>query len=122
MTNPRHPNLGSDTWKAFLVIVGAWLLAAIGLFNEWLLAPDSLPDDQCAGLGFGCVLTPQDNIQFMALLFGVPATIAWFSVGAIATTLLGRFSNLKWWWIGLLSLGICLRVVAATLKAVERMF
>ncbi|WP_219618417.1 hypothetical protein, partial [Brevibacterium aurantiacum] len=40
MTNPRHPNLGSDTWKAFLVIVGAWLLAAIGLFNEWLLAPD----------------------------------------------------------------------------------
>lgn len=74
MTNPRRPNLGGDTWKAFLVILGAWLLAAIGLFNEWLLAPDSLPDDQCAGLGFGCVLTPQDNIQFMALLFGVPAT------------------------------------------------
>lgn len=93
-------------------------MAVVALIVAWLLAPDSLPAGQCSGLGFGCTLTPRDSIEFAGFLFGIPATIAWFSVGAIATSLLGRFSNLKWWWIGLLSLGICLIVAAATLGAV----
>jgi len=76
---------------------------------------------ECPKSGFGCALTPKANVEFMALLFGVPVTIAWFCVGAIATTVLGRFSNLKWWWIGILSLGACLLVGVVTIRAIERL-
>lgn len=97
-------------------------MAVVALVVAWLLAPASLPEGQCSGLGFGCVLTPRDSIlQFMGLLFGVPATIVWFSVGAIATSLLSRFTNLRWWWIGLVSLGVCRLMAAVTVKTVERL-
>lgn len=57
----------------------------------------------------------------MAVLFGVPVTIAWLCAGAIAITLPGRFSNLKWWWVGILSLGACLLVGVVTVRAIERL-
>lgn len=108
--------------RAFTVIAAAWLIGALGLFIAWLLAPDSLPDGQCSGLGFGCTLTARDSIALASFFFALPVTIFWFVAGAIATSLLGRFSTLSWQWIALISLGTCLATGVLAVGAVVMLF
>lgn len=51
----------------------------------------------------------------------IPVTIVWISVAAIATQLLTRLSNLRWWSIGLVSLSICLFAEILTITAIENL-
>lgn len=104
-----------------MVITAAWLVGVFGLIIAWLLAPDSLPEDQCNGLGFGCTLTPRDSIQFAGFFFALPVTIFWFVAGAIATSLLGRFSTLSWRGSHS-SLGICMAAGVLAIGAVAILY
>lgn len=122
MSTPKKATSHRASSRAFTVIAAAWLIGALGLFIAWLLAPDSLPDGQCSGLGFGCTLTARDSIAFASFFFALPVTIFWFVAGAIATSLLGRFSTLSWQWIALISLGICLATGALAVGAVVMLF
>lgn len=122
MSTPRKATSHRTSSRAFTVIAAAWLVDALGLFIAWLLAPDSLPDGQRSGLGFGCTLTARDSIAFASFFFALPVSIFWFVAGAIATALLGRFSTLSWQWIALISLGICLATVVLAVGAMVMLF
>ncbi|UVI34766.1 hypothetical protein [Brevibacterium spongiae] len=122
MPMPKKAKSHRASSRAFSVIAAAWLSGVLGLFIVWLLAPDSLPDGQCSGLGFGCTLTARDSIAFAGFFFALPVTIFWFVAGAIATSLFGRFSTLSWQWIALISLGICIATGVLAIGAVVMLF
>ncbi|AZU01172.1 hypothetical protein [Brevibacterium linens] len=122
MSTPQRAKARRTASRAFMVITVAWLVGVFGLIIAWLLAPGSLPEGQCSGLGFGCTLTPRDSIQFAGFFSALPVTIFWFIAGAIATSLLGRFSTLSWRWIALISLGICIASGVLAVGAVVILF
>jgi hypothetical protein len=72
----------------------AWVLALLGPLAVWAaavavassLAPTTVAEGQCEGIGFGCTLSPADGILFIGVyigLFAVPiATVVLVVIAA----------------------------------------
>ena len=44
-----------------------WVVPGVALLVTYLTLPDYNASGQCEGIGFGCVLTPKDGTQFVAM-------------------------------------------------------
>lgn len=113
MTTKFPPKTGPDRWGALLIVFGAWFAAFVAFIIVWLTASGTAVGHPCQGEGFGCFPTERRGIEFLGFIIGIPATIAWATLGLIVTALVSRIKNLRWWWRGILSLVICLVVFSA---------
>ena len=113
MTTQVSPKTGIDRWGPLLIIFGVWFVAFVIFFITWLLASDTAVGNPCQGAGFGCFETERQGIEFLGFLIGLPVTFGWLVLGLVVTSLVGLIKNLRWWWKGLLSLGICLALATA---------
>ena len=107
MTIRTPPTSSLDRWGALLIVFGGWFVAFLALTIAWLLAPDAHANGRCSGIGFGCTPTPKDSLALGGVIVGIPASIVWFIVGLISASLLRRIKSLRWWAVGLISLGLC---------------
>lgn len=117
MTTQFPPKTSPDRWGALLIVFGAWFAVFVAFIIVWLTASGTAVGNPCQGAGFGCFPTERQGIEFLGFLIGIPATIVWFVLGLIVTALVNRMKNLRWWWRGILSLGICL-VMFSTIVAI----
>ncbi|MGZ1490611.1 hypothetical protein [Brevibacterium sp. 1718] len=113
MTTQIPPRTGIDRWGPLLVVFGVWFVAFVIFFITWLLASDTAVGNPCQGAGFGCFETERQGIEFLGFLIGLPVTFGWLVLGLVVTSLVGLIKNMRWWWKGLLSLGICLALATA---------
>ncbi|MGM0698981.1 MAG: hypothetical protein ACQEVD_09045 [Actinomycetota bacterium] len=113
MTTQIPQRAGIDRWGPLLIIFGVWFVAFVIFFITWLLASDTVVGNPCQGAGFGCFETERQGIEFLGFLIGLPVTFGWLVLGLVVTSLVGLIKNLRWWWKGLLSLGICLALATA---------
>jgi hypothetical protein len=50
-----------------------WVLPALALPIAIKTLPDTVPDGQCSGIGFGCTLSPADELHLATLVLVGPA-------------------------------------------------
>lgn len=87
-TRPRGSLLVLATLVLLWVVWGA----------AWLVAPDRNPGGQCAGLGFGCTLTPQDLVAFAGIIAVAPLTVLVLAVTLVVRLVrIGRGSPRTVW-------------------------
>ena len=67
-TPARSPRGSLAVLVGLLVLWLAWL-------GWFLLAPDRNADGRCAGLGFGCTLTPRDVAVFAGIILVAPLSV-----------------------------------------------
>lgn len=109
------------TPRGSLIVLVA-LLAVWAAWGLWFaLAPDSNPNGQCEGLGFGCTLTPRDFAAFAGAIVVAPVSVlvAVVTVG-VRVVRIGRGSPRTVWDVvlGALLLGAgVLWVIGAVLGA-----
>ena len=55
-------------WWPYLSVAGLfWVVPGLALLVGYLTLPGYNASGQCEGIGFGCVLTPKDRVQFAAM-------------------------------------------------------
>lgn len=113
MTTQIQPRAGIDRCGPFLIVFGVWFLAFVVFFFRWLLSSATVVGNPCRGAGFACFETDRQGIEFLGFLIGLPVTFGWLVLGLVVTSLVGMIKNMRWWWKGLLSLGICLALATA---------
>lgn len=113
MTTQFPPKTAPDRWGTLLIVFGAWFATFVAFIIVWLTASGTVVGNPCQDAGFGYFPTGRQGIEFLRFLIGIPATIVWFILGLIVTALVSRIKSLRWWWRGILSLGICLVVFSA---------
>lgn len=72
----------------------------------------------CRSAGFSCFETDRQEIEFLGFLIGLPVTFGWLVLGLVVTPLVSLIKNMRWWWKGLISLGVCLAVTASTIAII----
>ena len=67
---------GVRSARPYLVALGLlWVAPAVLVLVLHLTLPDYNASGQCAGLGFGCTLTPSDGVLFLGYLAALPLVV-----------------------------------------------
>ncbi|CAN7442180.1 hypothetical protein [Knoellia sp. LjRoot47] len=125
MTTPTEraatPTTTTPMPRGSLLVLGALVLVWLVWGAAYLVAPDSNPNGQCEGLGFGCTLTPHDVAGFVGAIVVAPLTALVLAVTLVVRLVrIGRGSPRTVWDIvvaGLLLVGFGLWLVGAVAGA-----
>ncbi len=93
MTRAERPDTRGSALPYVLMLAFAAVppvvLELINIFGD-----HSVPEGQCQGLGWGCVLSASDTAKLL-LLFVVPVCVVWAAGAAVALTLLRRSERFR---------------------------
>lgn len=90
---PNTPRRTRGSLIVLGVLVVVWVIWAV----VWLVSPDQNPGGQCAGIGWGCTLTPRQGMTFLAVLGLIPLTgLVLLITGAVRLLRIGNGSPRTW--------------------------
>ena len=82
--------------RPYVIALGLlWALPAVALPIAIATLPNTVPDGQCSGIGFGCTLSPADELHLATLVLIGPGL---FVLGLVAVFAIWarRWSRQRW--------------------------